>query len=146
MSDVELSVRIDAPPETVFRFFTDPERMRQWMGTVAEIDPRPGGRYRVNVTGIDVAAGEYLEVVPPERIVWTWGWEGSDTIPPGSTTVEVTLVPSGDATIVYLRHSGLPTEEFEQEHRKGWGHYWSRLAIAAAGGDPGPDRQVRTPQ
>ena len=144
MTDVEVSIRIEAPPETVFAYFTDPDRMRTWMGTTAEIDPRPGGTYRVNVTGIDVAAGEYLEVVPPERIVWTWGWEGSDTIPPGTTTVEVTLTPDGDATVVQLRHTGLPTEEFEREHRQGWTHYWSRLAIAASGADPGPDPQLRT--
>ena len=144
MTDVEVSIRIDAPPETVFRYFTDRDRMRVWMGVTAEIDPRPGGGYRVNVTGLDTAVGEYVEVVPPERIVWTWGWEGSATIPPGSTTVEVTLTPDGDATVVHLRHSGLPTEEFEQEHAKGWTHYWSRLAVAAPGAAPGPDPPHRT--
>ena len=139
MTDVEVSIRVEARPETVFRYFTDPERMRAWMGVKIDIDPRPGGRYRVEVNGDDAAVGEYVEVVPYERIVWTWGWVGDERVPPGSTTVEVTLVPDGDATVVRLRHSGLPGVEDEDRHREGWGHYIARLGVAAAGGDPGPD-------
>ncbi len=143
MTHVEVSIRIEAPPATVFRYFIDPERMVEWIGVSADLEPHPGGRFQVNVTGIDVAAGEYLEVVAPERIVFTWGWEGSATIPPGSSTVEVTLTPDGDATLVHLRHSGLPGDA-EPDHRDGWTHYVSRLAVAAAGGDPGPDPQRKT--
>ena len=97
--------------------------------------------FRVNVSGIDVAVGEYVEIVPPERIVWTWGWEGSDTIPPGSSTVEVTLTADGDATVVHLRHSGLPDENAEQEHREGWTHYVARLGDRGSrAAIPGPIR------
>jgi uncharacterized protein YndB with AHSA1/START domain len=136
---VDVSIRIEARPDTVFRFFIDPERMCAWMGFDAEVDPRPGGRYRVNVTGGDIAVGEYVEIVPPQRVVWSWGWEGNDAVPPGSSTVEVTLEPDGEGTVVRLRHSGLPDEDTRSNHRKGWTHYTSRLAITAAGGDPGPD-------
>ena len=98
----EREVRIAARPEVVFQFFLDPAKIVRWKGTEAALDPRPGGIYRVNVTGHDIARGEYLEIVPHSRIVFTWGWE-EGPIAPGSTTVEVTLTPSGDGTIVRLR-------------------------------------------
>ena len=83
-------------PEVIFGFFTDPAKMVQWKGTEAMLDPRPGGTYRVNVTGREIARGEYLEITPYTRIVFTWGWE-EGPITPGSTTVEVRLIPDGSA-------------------------------------------------
>ena len=72
-------------PDTIFRFFTDPELMVRWMGTSAEVDPRPGGIYRVNVDGAHVARGEFVEVSSPERVVFTWGWESDGSVvPPGA--------------------------------------------------------------
>jgi len=142
VTDVEVSIRIEARPETVFRYFVEPERMCAWMGISAEVDPRPGGRYRVDVNGTGFAVGEFVEIVPDERVVWTWGWEGNTGLPPGSSTVEITLVPDGDATVVRLRHSGLPDADAEKKHRHGWEHYSDRLSAAAAGGDPGPDEWV----
>jgi uncharacterized protein YndB with AHSA1/START domain len=132
-------VRINAKPETVFPFFTDPAKMVRWKGVDAMLDPRPGGIYRVNVTGRNVARGEYLEVTPYSRVVFTWGWEGETIpVPPGSSTVEVTLIPDGEGTIVRLRHSGL-TPEMAEEHLRGWVHYLARLTEAAEGRDPGVD-------
>ena len=139
---LEREVRIAASPATIFPFFTDPEKMVRWMGITAELDPRPGGVYRVNVTGRDIARGEYVEVVPNQRIVFTWGWEGDGSpVPPGSTTVEITLTPDGDHTILRLRHLGLPSEA-RAEHAEGWDHFISRLVIAGEGRDPGPDPMV----
>ena len=136
---VEQTVRIAARPETVFPFFTDPEKMTQWKGTWATLDPRPGGIYRVNVTGTAIARGEYVEVNPFTRVVFTWGWEGEGaSVPPGSSTVEINLTPDGDGTIVRLRHYGLSAED-GAEHLEGWTHYLGRLSVAAEGGDPGPD-------
>jgi uncharacterized protein YndB with AHSA1/START domain len=136
---VEREVRINAKPETVFAFFTDPVKMIKWKGVDAALDARPGGIYRVNVTGAAVVTGEYVEVTPYTRIVFTWGWEGDGhPVPPGSTTVEVTLTPDGDVTVLRLRHSGLTGESMLQ-HTEGWEHYLPRLVIAAAGGDAGPD-------
>jgi uncharacterized protein YndB with AHSA1/START domain len=143
MTTVDVSIRIEATPDTIFQFLVDPERMTAWMGVAAELDPRPGGRFRINVTGRDIAVGEYVEIVPPERVVWSWGWEGSDGAPPWSSTVEVTLTPDGDTTVVHLRHSGLPDEDSRASHREGWDHYTARLAVTAAGGDPGPDANVQ---
>ena len=71
--------------------------------------------------------------------MYTFGWEGSETIPPGSTTVEVTFEPDGIETIVRLRHTGLPSAQDSTQHAVGWNHYLARLAIAVAGGDPGSD-------
>ncbi len=77
--------------------------------------------------------------MPYSRIVYTFGWEGDGhPIPPGSTTVEITLTPDGDETIVRVAHRGLPAEA-RGDHDGGWAHYLARLVIAAAGGDPGPD-------
>lgn len=137
--DVECDRRIAAAPETVYSFFTDPERYTRWQGTEADLDPRPGGVIRVNVTGEHIARGEFVELDPPKRIVFTWGWEGHPTVPPGSTTVEITLTPDGDGTLLRLRHASLPDEQEQAMHEQGWNHYLDRLVVAGAGGDPGPD-------
>ena len=136
---VDMSIRIEAEPATVFEFFTDPEKMVRWKGTKALLDPRPGGEYRVDVTDLQIAVGEYVEIVPPERVVFTWGWEGNDGVPPGSTRVEITLTADGDGTVVRLLHTDLPTEEAAARHGQGWDHFLARLQVAAAGGDPGTD-------
>lgn len=136
-------IRVRARPETVFAYFTDPAKMMEWKGIEAELDPKPGGIYRVNVTGRDIARGEYVEVVPPSRVVFTWGWEAQDSpVPPGSSTVEVTLVPDGDVTIVRLRHYNLPSTEARDQHAHGWEHYLARLELAGSGQDPGKDPWV----
>jgi uncharacterized protein YndB with AHSA1/START domain len=68
----ELEVRIEARPETVFEFFVDPEKMSRWKGTSAELDPRPGGRYRVGGIAGATVVGEFVEIDPPRRLVFTW--------------------------------------------------------------------------
>lgn len=141
---VEREVRIAARPETVFAFFTDPEKMVRWKGSRAELDPRPGGIYRVEISEKIIARGEYVEIESPSRVVFTWGWEGQESgpgehaVPPGSSRVEVSLSPDGDGTLVRLRHLDLP-EQAREIHGQGWDLYLGRLVIAAAGGDPGPD-------
>ncbi len=135
---VEREVRVEAPPETVFSFFTDPVQMMKWKGQSATLDPRPGGIYRVVMSENDVARGEYVEVVPYTRVVFTWGWEGEgNPLPPGSSTVEVSLTPDGDGPIVRLRHFGL-APELRQLHSEGWALSLPRLPLAAIGRDPGP--------
>jgi uncharacterized protein YndB with AHSA1/START domain len=130
-------ILVDASPETIFEFFVDPEKHRQWEGTDVELDPRPGGVYRVLVAGRHQAAGEYVEIVTHEKVVMTFGWAGSP-IGPGSTRVEFRLIPDGAKTLVRLTHSDLPDEAVEQ-HVQGWDHYLGRLSVAASGGDAGPD-------
>jgi uncharacterized protein YndB with AHSA1/START domain len=139
MTELIREIVIDATPETIWPFLVEPDKHVQWNGTVADIDPRPGGVYRVLMGGKAQAAGEYVEVVPLERVAFTFGWENDgNPIRPGSTTVEITLHPEGDKTRVRLVHRGLP-EDAISDHTGGWDHYLGRLATAAPGGDPGPD-------
>ena len=141
---VEREVRIAARPETVFEFFTDPEKQVLWMGRRAELDPRPGGIYRVEISDQIVGSGEFLEVEAPRRVVFSFGWEGQEAgqgehgVPAGSSRVEVTLAPDGEGTLVRLRHLDLP-EPAREMHGQGWQLYLDRLQIAATGGDLGPD-------
>ncbi len=126
-------IRIAAKPAIVFAFFVDPAKMTQWMGQDVALDPRPGGICRVDLNGRDVARGEYVEVVPYSRVVFTWGWENEGSTPrPGGSTVEVTLSADGDGTLVLLRHLGLTPEE-QTNHGLGWDHFIPRLVAAAEG-------------
>jgi len=141
-------VRIAARPETVFGFFTDPEKMVQWKGTRAELDPRPGGLYRVEINEQAIARGEYVELDPPHTVIFSWGWEGQEAgggehaVPPGSSRVEISLTPDGEGTLVRLRHLDLP-EQAREIHGQGWDLYLGRLAEIASGGDPGQDPNAR---
>ncbi|TMJ01002.1 MAG: transcriptional regulator [Bacillati bacterium ANGP1] len=141
-SAIRREVRVGARPETIFALLTDPAKYVRWKGAVATLDPRPGGVYRVQFNSRDIARGTYVEVVPFRRVIFTWGWEGgkegTSPVPPGSSTVEITLTPDGDGTIVRLVHRDLP-EEARDKHMQGWELYLNRLAITASGGDPGPD-------
>jgi len=136
---IEQEIRVAAPPEAVFSYFTDPDKMRHWSGVDHKLEAQPGGVYRVDMGGGHVVLGTFVEVSPPRRVRFTWGWEGDDQlVPAGSSTVEVDLIPDGDGTIVRLVHRGLPAAAVGP-HDAGWAHYLARMAVAAAGGDPGPD-------
>jgi uncharacterized protein YndB with AHSA1/START domain len=127
-----LTERINATPDQIFDFLVEPERLVRWMGTEADIDPRPGGKFWLNVTGEDIAMGSYVEVDRPNRVVFTWGWENSPDVAPGSTTVTFTLTADGDETVVELTHEGLPMGADDQ-HRDGWDYFLPRLVGAAQG-------------
>jgi uncharacterized protein YndB with AHSA1/START domain len=141
---VERELTIAASPETVWEFLVDPEKATRWMGSSATLEATPGGEYRVDVIGGHIATGEFVEVDRPRRLVHTFGWEpegGQDNpVPPGSSTIEIELVPSGDGTTLRFRHYGLPSAEAAQSHAHGWDHYLGRLVVAARGDDPGEDR------
>ena len=137
-------LQIAASPETVWEFLVDPEKLARWKGRLAEaFDPRPGGAFRIEIVPGNIAAGEFVEMERPRRIVYTWGWEpgadGPNVVPPGSSTVEIELVPEEGGTKLLFTHRDLPTRESADRHAHGWNHYLERLAVAAGGGDPGPD-------
>ena len=134
---VTLEVMIQASPETVFEFFVDPSKMRRWMGSHAVLDARREGVFAVD-NGENRARGSYVVVEPPDLVVFTWGWEGSELVPPGSSTVSVELEATDGGTLLRLVHSDLPAGE-DVRHSHGWTHYLGRLAMAAAGVEPGPD-------
>ena len=129
---------IECRPETLFSFFTDPDKMVKWMGRHILLEPRIGGKYRIDVNGSDIAMGEYLEIVPYEKILMTWGWEKSKVVPPGSSKVEFKLTPSEKGTRLVLTHYDLPVEEIPS-HQQGWSHYMPRIKDFAEGKDPGVD-------
>ena len=129
----ECALRLPVPAAIVFAGFTDPQLLVRWMGRNAELAPRPGGIFRLDYGDGDVAHGAYLEIAPFSRVVFTWGWEGSADLPPGTSTVIITLEPAADGTLVRLVHEGL-TGEQEASHADGWNHYLGRLVTAATHG------------
>ena len=137
---IELEVRIAATPETIFPFLIDGAKVARWFGASAEVEPRPGGIYKVQINNQATALGEVVEVETNKRIVFTFGWEGqgADGAPPGSSRVEISLTPDGAATIVRLRHTGLP-QITVKDHTGGWELYLGRLTAVVEGRDPGRD-------
>ncbi|MFZ0249059.1 MAG: SRPBCC family protein [Acidimicrobiales bacterium] len=127
---VTASVRVAAPPHVVFPYFTDPALAVKWIADAASLDPRPGGTFSLDVRG-NPARGEFMEVDPPRRVVFSWGIEGRGDFPPGSSTVEVVFQPDGDDTIVSLTHRDLPTEDHRSSHRRGWGEFLGLLGEVA---------------
>jgi len=143
---ITVTRRIRATPERIYRFFTDPVMWARWQGTSATVDAQPGGDLQVVMgpSGSGLAAGQFVELDPYERIVFTWGWASSplSTLPPGSTVVTVHLLPDGDGTIVTLTHDLLPVAE-RDIHEAGWSLYLDRLVTVVEGGDPGPDPSLQ---
>jgi uncharacterized protein YndB with AHSA1/START domain len=139
MAELVREILIAAQPETIFPFLTESDQWLRWEGTEAELDARPGGTYRVLVAGSYPGVGEFVEVIPNEKVAFTFGWDRPDNpITPGSTVVEITLHPEGDKTRLRLVHRDLPADAVDM-HIQGWDHYLGRLAVVCAGGDPGPD-------
>jgi uncharacterized protein YndB with AHSA1/START domain len=139
MAELTREVLMAATPATIFPFLTDPAQHVRWLGTTAELDPRPGGAYRVLVQGRHPGVGEFVEVVPDRKVVFTFGWDEPDhPIPARSTEVEITLTPEGDKTMVRFVHRGLP-DDAVSDHTQGWDHYLYRLATVVSGGQVGPD-------
>src|SRR4029077_3654368 len=121
MPDFASSIDIDAPPGVVFSHLVTAERMVAWMGQSAELQARPGGLFAVDVNGY-LIRGEYLEVEPPHRVVVSWGIDGAEALPPGSSRVEFTLTPTDTGTRLNLVHSSLPDAR-AKTHGNGWGNY-----------------------
>ncbi|MDH4143931.1 MAG: SRPBCC domain-containing protein [Acidimicrobiia bacterium] len=129
---LDFDLFIAASPSTVWQFWVDPDRMCEWWGTEAELDPRPGGIYRVAMSADGpVMSGTYVELQPCERLVFLFGWEDASlAVRPGSTRVEVTMRPERDGTRLQLRHTDLPAASTEA-HRDGWEHFLDQLVDIA---------------
>jgi len=138
------SVHIDAPPERVYEYFVKPEAIVTWMGDYALLEASPGGRFAIDVKGAPVR-GRFLDLDPPRRLVISWGYAGSDDLPPGTSTVEIRLTAERGGTRVELEHRDLPASQ-RPGHVSGWQHYLGRLTVAATGADPGPDPGMPDPR
>ena len=77
---VRRETHIPAPQAVVFAFLTDPEKILRWMGTEAQVEPKPGGLYLVNVTGARFARGAFREVVPVHRLAYLQGRTMGDQV------------------------------------------------------------------
>ena len=121
---------VEAGQETVYRYFTEAEKMQTWKGQQARLDPRPGGEYWVDINGEDRASGNFLELEPFERVVFTWGWEGENSpLAPGASRVEVRFIPKSGGTLVRLKHFDLDEAQAAYQGQ-GWDHFLPRLAEA----------------
>ena len=158
ISPVEVTLHVPAAPDEVFRYLTDPARYVRWMGSEAELEPVPGGVYRLRMADGFSAAGRFLHVDRPHLVAFSWGFAddeaasrtkhkggeaggaGADAMPAGSTRVTVTLLADEDGgTLLRLRHENLPSESLREGHDVAWNTYLPRLVVRAAGGDPGAD-------
>lgn len=138
---ITAQVLIEAPRERVFPYLVEPERLVRWMGTTLHGAVAPGEGYRLDFFGDGrvVAAGEFISIEPPDRVVFTWGWENEfdGEVPPGSSTVAIELVDVPEGTNLTLTHTGLPDPAIGP-HSEGWEEHLGRLAAAGSGHDPGP--------
>lgn len=122
-----LKRRLNARPAKVFSAWTDPEKLAQWMGPEgvevqsAETDVRVGGLYRLVMISPDCkehnVGGTYREVVPDEKLVFTWTWEGT---PEQESLVTLTFKPDGDGTLLTLLHEQFVDESVRDHHESGW--------------------------
>lgn len=129
---------VAASPAQVYAYLTDSDRWARWQGAEATIEARPGGLFRMLMGNGLCARGQFVELVPNTRVVFTWGWIDQADLPPGSTVVEIDLVQAGDGTTIRLTHRNLTADQADL-HRIGWRHYLERLVRCAMGLDVGPD-------
>ncbi len=129
-------VELAAPLEEVFQMFVDPAQLIRWIGRAAELEPRPGGRFRFEIEPGQYCEGEYVELDPPHALEVSWGWtDPSLNLPPGSSRVRVELAPSAGGTRLRLTHDRLPGE-IRLLHDEGWSAFLSRLVAVMAGTAP----------
>jgi uncharacterized protein YndB with AHSA1/START domain len=127
---LERSLLIQARRETVFRFFTDPARWASWWGAGSTIDARPGGRVVIRYPGGVEATGDVIEVAPPERLTFTYGYATGTPIAPGASLVRIALTAAGTNgrdTRLELTHE-FSDAAVRDEHVQGWRYQLSLFA------------------
>ena len=139
-----ISAELPVSPDEAFALVTEPERLRRWKTVSATVDLRAGGGYRFTVTPGHVVSGTYRVVEPGRRVVFGWGWEGGESLPPDASTVTVTIEPTETGSRVTIEHAGLDAEQ-AAGHAAGWEHFVERLQRLAATGDAGPDEWAAAP-
>ena len=122
-----LKRRLNAAPEKVYAAWTEPEKLSRWFGpdsgavTLAETDLRVGGRFHVVFHTEDGeehdVSGVYREVVPNEKLVFTWAWRST---PERESLVTVLIKPDGTGSLLTLNHEKFFNEKARDDHRKGW--------------------------
>ena len=145
MTELMIVRTIEAPPETVFAAFVEPEKLALWWGPddgpvlSAEVDPRVGGRFHIRFRlasdGSELGTRGVFEVVdPPRRLTMRWAWD-HETGP--DSRVDVTFEPVAQGTRLTLVHSRLADDESRADHEAGWNGAFDKLAARAAVLAPG---------
>lgn len=129
-TSLEITRFINAPATRVYEACTDPAQLKEWWGPEGvrtrslDADPRIGGKYRwdlVNQEGEEMTAfGEYRELVPDKRIVFTWQWADDDVWQNRTSVVTIEFFDRHGGTELRLRHEQLPSEESRDRHNQGW--------------------------
>jgi uncharacterized protein YndB with AHSA1/START domain len=109
---------IDASPDTVFSFLTEQEKMKEWFAEIVEADPKPGGVFHISTFDGIHCRGEFVDIVPNEKVVFTWG--GVENLAPGESTVEISLKLKGQSTHLTLRHYNIRLKPSADSFGQGW--------------------------
>ncbi len=128
---LQRTIVIEAPPDVVFRYFTDTDRWAAWWGAGSTIDSRPGGRVLIRYPGNVEVRGEVVEITAPDRIVFTYGYVTGKPFGPGESLVTIRLEPAGRGTRVHVQHA-LPEPGTRDEHVQGWRYQLSLFANVVA--------------
>lgn len=116
---LDRTITIHAERETVFRFLTDTVHWASWWGAGSTIDARPGGDLRIRYPDGTEASGTVVDVQPPERIVFTYGYASGRPIAPGASTVTISLQPDRGGTRLHLTHA-VADAATRDDHVQGW--------------------------
>ena len=138
--DTELVIRrvYDAPRQLVYDAWTKPEHLEHWQGapkgmtvSVERSEIRTGGQFKLVMRAADGAEhwlqGQYREVSPPERLVFTHVWLDGKGLPGPETVVTLTFVPDGEQTVLTLTQTGFTSTAARDDHRGGWTSTFDRL-------------------
>ena len=135
--ELTITKLVPASPEEVFAAWTNPDHLKRWIApmgtaTVPLLEPRVGGRYRIDMHGENdtyVHEGEYLELNAPRRLVFTWISDGTEQ---QASLVTIDLAASDGGTLLILKHEKLPTEQSAEKHQGGWTAIAENLAKVLA--------------
>ena len=116
---LDRTVTIRAPRETVFQFLTDTPRWAAWWGAGSTIDARPGGHMYIRHPDGTEVSGDVLEIDPPNRIVFSFGFVKGTPIPVGGSKVTIRLDANRAGTLLSLTHE-FGDEVARDEHVQGW--------------------------
>jgi uncharacterized protein YndB with AHSA1/START domain len=130
-STLDRTLLIRAHPEVVFRFFTDSQRWAAWWGVGSSIDPQPGGRVLIRYPDGTEATGNVVEIIRPERLVFTYGYAKGTPVAPGASLVTIELEPHHGGTRLRLCHA-FADPGVRDEHTQGWRYQLSLFANAVA--------------
>jgi uncharacterized protein YndB with AHSA1/START domain len=133
--ELRITRRYPASPEKVWRAWTDPQALSAWFGPgeansvlVADLDVRPGGKYRIRFRTPDgeehEVGGSYEEVIPRRKLVFSWAWHST---PERVSRVTVELRPDAGGTVLELLHDRFVDAQARANHERGWTGAFAKL-------------------